>query len=332
MNAISRRFDLKDRGEAARDMIKKHRPGRFLYSIFRLLFLFSVSYIILFPLFYMISNSLKTADQVINPSVVWIPTSVTLENFETAAKAMNYGHSFLVTVEVGVVCALLQVAVCSFVAYGFARFKFKGNTLLFGLVMLTIIVPPQSIVIPSFINYSDMDFLGIVHLISLLSGKEIRLNLLNTPFVFYLPSLFGVGIRSGLFIFIYRQFFKGLPKELEEAAWIDGAGPFRTYFSIVIPLSGVAVLTVVIFSIVWHWNDYYLSSMYMSENFPLAVSLSQIRDGLQMTAGVGTGGNPVLVQNILMAGCLMFIAPVLLLYLVLQKWFIRGIETVGIVG
>lgn len=196
MNAISRRFDLKDRGEAARDMIKKHRPGRFLYSFFRLLFLFSVSYIILFPLFYMISNSLKTADQVINPSVVWIPTSVTLENFETAAKAMNYGHSFLVTVEVGVVCALLQVAVCSFVAYGFARFKFKGNTLLFGLVMLTIIVPPQSIVIPSFINYSDMDFLGIVHLISLLSGKEIRLNLLNTPFVFYLPSLFGVGIRS----------------------------------------------------------------------------------------------------------------------------------------
>ena len=316
MNAISRRFDLKDRGEAARDMIKKHRPGRFLYSFFRLLFLFSVSYIILFPLFYMISNSLKTADQVINPSVVWIPTSVTLENFETAAKAMNYGHSFLVTVEVGVVCALLQVAVCSFVAYGFARFKFKGNTLLFGLVMLTIIVPPQSIVIPSFINYSDMDFLGIVHLISLLSGKEIRLNLLNTPFVFYLPSLFGVGIRSGLFIFIYRQFFKGLPKELEEAAWIDGAGPFRTYFSIVIPLSGVAVLTVVIFS----------------ENFPLAVSLSQIRDGLQMTAGVGTGGNPVLVRNILMAGCLMFIAPVLLLYLVLQKWFIRGIETVGIVG
>ena len=144
--------------------------------------------------------------------------------------------------------------------------------------------------------------------------------------------MFGVGIRSGLFIFIYRQFFKGLPKELEEAAWIDGAGPFRTYFSIVIPLSGVAVLTVVIFSIVWHWNDYYLSSMYMSENFPLAVSLSQIRDGLQMTAGVGTGGNPVLVRNILMAGCLMFIAPVLLLYLVLQKWFIRGIETVGIVG
>ena len=171
-----------------------------------------------------------------------------------------------------------------------------------------------------------------MHLISLLSGKEIRLNLLNTPFVFYLPSLFGVGIRSGLFIFIYRQFFKGLPKELEEAAWIDGAGPFRTYFSIVIPLSGVAVLTVVIFSIVWHWNDYYLSSMYMSENFPLAVSLSQIRDGLQMTAGVGTGGNPVLVRNILMAGCLMFIAPVLLLYLVLQKWFIRGIETVGMVG
>ncbi len=332
MNAINRRIDLRSRGESAMEFVKKRKLGRFVYALFRLLFLFSVSYIILFPLFYMISNSLKTASQVINPSVVWIPTSVTLENFKTAAAAMKYANSFLVSVEVGVVSALLQVVVCSFVAYGFARFKFKGNSLLFGLVMLTVIVPPQAIVIPSYINFSNMDFLGIVHAVSAMAGSDFRINILNTPFVFYLPSLFGVGIRSGLFIFIYRQFFKGLPKELEEAAWIDGAGPFKTYLKIVMPLSGVAVLTVVIFSIVWHWNDYYLSAMYMSENFPLAVSLAQIRNGLQMTTGYGTDANPVVVRNILMAGCLMFITPILLLYLVLQKWFIRGIETVGIVG
>jgi multiple sugar transport system permease protein len=303
-----------------------------IFSLFRLIFLLSISYIIVFPLLYMVSNSIKPLDQLIDPSVVWLPKNVTFDNFKLAAKAMNYWHSFLVSLRVDVVSALIQVFTCSFIAYGFARFRFKGNTFLFGLVLLTIIVPSQATIIPTYLNFTNVDFLEIVSLLRMITGQSIKINLIDSAATFYLPSLFGVGLRSGLFIFIYRQFYRNLPRELEEAAWIDGAGSFKTYFRIVLPLSGVAMLTVAIFSIVWHWNDYYLSSMYFSENFPLAVSLSQIRSGLQSTAGISENGNPVLIRSMLMAGCIMFIAPVLLMYLFLQKYFIKSIETVGIVG
>ena len=310
----------------------KRRLGRWAYALFRALFLFSVSYIILFPLFYMISNAVKPMDQLLDPSIAWIPKSLTLENFRMAGEAMRYGKSFLVSLSVGVVSALLQVVTCSYIAYGFARFRFRGRSLLFGLVILTIIVPPQAIIVPMYLNFTDVDFLGIVRGISALTGTELRINLINTPFTFYLPSLFGVGLRSGLFIFIYRQFFQNLPRELEEAAWIDGAGPLRAYFSIAVPNARISTLTVLIFSIVWHWNDIYLSSMFFVEDFPLSVSLSQIRQGIESTSGFSASAETATIRTILMAGCLIFIAPILLMYLFLQKRFIQSIETVGIVG
>ncbi|HIW73328.1 MAG TPA: carbohydrate ABC transporter permease [Firmicutes bacterium] len=311
---------------------KKRRLNRWAYALFRALLLFSISYIILFPLFYMISNAFKPMEQLLDPSIAWIPKSLTLENFRLAAAAMDYGNSFLVSLRVGVVSALLQVFTCSYIAYGFARFRFRGRGLLFGLVILTVIVPPQAIIVPMYLNFTNVDFLGIIRGISSLTGTEIKINLIDTPFTFYIPSLLGVGLRSGLFIFIYRQFFQNLPRELEEAAWIDGAGPLRAYFSIAVPNSSIATLTVLIFSIVWHWNDIYLSSMFFVEEFPLSVSLSQIRKGLELTSGFAASADTATVRTILMAGCLLFIAPILLMYLFLQKRFIQSIETVGIVG
>lgn len=303
-----------------------------LNALFRLFLLVSASYIILYPLFYMVCNSLKPQDQLLDPSIVWVPKSVTLDNFIIAAKAMNYWNSFGVSVKVDIVSAVIQVFTCAVIAYGFARFNFKGNKLLFALVMVTIIIPPQAIIVPLYLNFNHLDFLGILGFVYKITGKDLRPNLLNTALTFYIPSIFGVGLRSGLFIFIYRQFFKGMPKELEEAAWIDGAGPFKTFIKIVLPSSGVAILTVFLFSIIWHWNDFYLSSMYLSDNFPLAVSLSQIRSGLQNVTGYSEYGNPEQIRNLLMAGCLLFITPVLIMYVFLQKYFIKSIERVGIVG
>ena len=113
-----------------------------------------------------------------------------------------------------------------------------------------------------------------------MTGKELRPNILDTSWCFYLPSLFSVGLRSGILIYIYHQFFLGLPKELEEAAWIDGSAPPRTFLCIALPSSTVAVITVFVLSLVWHWNDYYLAVMYTSENFPLAVSLASLPKAL----------------------------------------------------
>ena len=159
-------------------------------------------------------------------------------------------------------------------------------------------------------------------------GKDLTLNLINTPFTFYLPSIFGVGFQSGLFIMIYIQFLKGIPKELEEAAWMDGAGPIKTFATIIIPSSGVAILTVSILSVIWHWNEYYLMGLYFNENRPLAVVLSDIMNLISLKGGDTINSH----TGVAMASCMLFILPVLIFYLILQKKFIKSIDSVGIVG
>ena len=164
------------------------------------------------------------------------------------------------------------------------------------------------------------------NLLNLIPGVDIPyISLIDSPLTFWLPSIFGVGLRSGLFIFIYRQFFMGLPKELEEASWIDGCNPLMTFFRVVIPSSGVVFLTVSIFAIIWHWNEYYQSVIYFTNDFPLSVMLSGIRSQQGM-ARDAFAAPPV------SAACLIFIAPVLIMYLFLQKKFIQSIDRVGIVG
>lgn len=133
-----------------------------------------------------------------------------------------------------------------------ARFKARGKGVFNALLILLILIPSQMIVVPMMMNYSKLDILGIFGLLNNLTGIDLRVNILGTPLTFYLPSLFGVGLRSGVLIYIYIQFFKGLPGELEEAAWIDGAGLFKTFFSIAVPSSSVVFTTVTIFALVWH--------------------------------------------------------------------------------
>ena len=271
-----------------------------------------------------------------NTSVSWIPTKLFFQNYIDAFYVMDYVKTFFNTVIVMVLSAVLEVAACGVAAYGFARFKFKGRGLLFGLVLLTAIVPVQILVIPQFLNYRYFNLGYLVDLINLIPGVNIPfLDLSDSPFTFWLPSMFGVGLRSGLFVFIYRQFFKGLPKELEEAAYIDGASALTAYIRVILPSSGVAMLTVSIFSIVWHWNDYYLSSMFFNNNPPLSQKLTELRTLLDFSGQVTTITKQELVflkEGILACGCLVTILPPLILYIFAQKFFTEGLERSGIVG
>ena len=295
-------------------------------SAFRYVLLIAISYIILYPLFAMISYSFQAKADIMDTSVTWVPKTGTLENYKVAWEALEYPTSLLNTVVVHLVSAFLEIFTCAIAAYGFARFKFKCRGLLFGIVLFTAIVPVQILVLPLFLNYQYFGFGYIVNLLNLIPGVDIPyISLIDSPLTFWLPSIFGVGLRSGLFIFIYRQFFMGLPKELEEASWIDGCNPLMTFFRVVIPSSGVVFLTVSIFAIIWHWNEYYQSVIYFTNDFPLSVMLSGIRSQ-QGRARDAFAAPPV------SAACLIFIAPVLIMYLFLQKKFIQSIDRVGIVG
>jgi len=310
---------------------RRQRLKSTLYSLFRLLILFSLGYIVLYPLLYMIVTSISTRSSFLNSGRVWIPGEITFENFKFAYEVMDYGKSLLSTIRLELVSALIEVASCAFVAYGFARFNFKIKKLLTLLLFLTILIPSPMIIMPLVVNFSKMDILGALSLFNNLTGVDMRVNMLGTPLTFYLPSLLASGLKSGILIFIYIQFFKGLPGELEEAAWIDGAGPIRTFLSIAVPSSSVVILTAAVFSFIWHWNDYFLAVMYTTENYPLAVSLSMLPDMLT-TRGFYFDQNTPQTMAYMMAGCVMFVLPGLILYMIVQRWFVENIDRVGITG
>ena len=301
-------------------------------SLLRYVVLIAIGYIILYPLFYMISSAIRTRDSFYDPSIVWITSEVTFENFTYAWKVLKYSQAAVNTLIYEMISAGIQIISCSLVAYGLARFEFKEKKILTFFMFMLILVPSQMMMLPIFMNYSKLDFLGLFGLINKLTGIDIRPNVLNSIWTFYLPALLGVGIRSGIIIYIYIQFFKGLPKELEEAAWIDGAGPLKTSIRIALPSSGVVITTVTVFSLIWHWNDYSLSSMYLyAEHWPLAVRLSEITSMEAMGTLRLDSTDPLRIA-IMMAGCLMFILPILIVYLILQKKFVKSIDRVGITG
>lgn len=297
-------------------------------SLFRFAMLIAVGYTVLSPLFQIISNSLKSGADFMNTSVNWIPTKFAIQNYIDAFHVMDYWKTLSFTLLIMVVSALFEVVSCGVVAYGFARFKFPERKILYGLLLLTILVPVRMTFLAQFVSFRNFDFFGISSLIGDIIGKDLTINLINTPFTFYLPSIFGVGYQSGLFIMIYIQFLKGIPKELEEAAWIDGAGPVGTFVRIIVPSSSVAILTVSILSIIWHWNEYYLTALYFNENQPLSVVLSSITEFIKQRGGDSIDSH----TGVAMASCMLFMLPVLVFYLIMQKKFIKSIDRVGIVG
>lgn len=309
----------------------RNKTVEIVVLLIRYIILLSISYVVLYPLFYMISTSFRGFSDFYDPSVLWVPKEFTTQWYDWAINAMEFWQSLRNTIVFECIAAFLEIVSCSLIAYGLARFDFKGKNILLALLILIILVPDQLIIVPKIMNFANLDFLGIVSAINKIFGTEIKINILNTGFAFYLPSIFGVGLRSGIILFIYMQFYKGLPKELEEAAWIDGAGLFQTYTRIALPSSGVVITTVSIFSIIWHWNDYFLSVMFLNSAsvMPLAVKISNIHNEISNKYSVWGGPKSIATQC---AACVMFILPVLIMYIILQRKFVKSIDRVGITG
>ena len=311
---------------------KARHIGQGAYSVFRIIILLAIGFVILYPLLYMVSTSLRSRASFMNSVRVWLPEKLdALTNYRVALKALHYKDGLISSLKYEIVSAVLEIVSCAVAAYGFARFKFPFKKMFTAMLFLTILIPDTMIIIPRVVNNSQLDFLGILALFNRLTGIDLRPNVLNTGLTFWLPSLLAAGLRSGILIFIYIQFFKGLPAELEEVAWMDGAGPIRTFIRIALPSSGVVILTVTVFSLIWHWNDYFLSSMYLTDGYPLAVWLTMMPKQLP-TMGYSLVPSHPETMAVLMAGCLVFILPMLIIYIFVQRWFIESIDRVGITG
>lgn len=324
---------------------KRHalRAGKLVWALARTFLLFILSFVIIYPLLQTISRTFMPWQQYGDPSVVWIPKSLTMININAAIDTMDYGPTFLRTLILCIGCAALQVASSACVGYGFARFRFRLRGPLFALVVLTIVVPTNLIYIPLMMQYRFFDWFGISYVISWITGQpqsNYVTNLLSTLpgsyTTFFLPSLLGVGVRSGLFIYIFRQFFRNVPRELEEAAKIDGCGPWRTFLSIMMPNAGNSAVTVFLFSVIWHWNETMMSNAFFPKEKTLAVTVNNISSSIDAAVSAGfyesVGRNIASAQGLRYASLLLFIIPVLILYIFAQRYFIEGVESSGIKG
>ncbi len=301
-----------------------HRISGYVWPFFRFIIVFGLSFVILYPILYMISTSIRPQAEMSDPSVMWIPKSIRFENFKEIWEAIDYPNTLWNTLVLNIVSSILQVGTCALTGYGFARFKFKGKGILFGIVILQIIVPVQIILIPQYMSFRYFDVFGILN--SLLGSS---ISLVDTNWSMYIPALFCNGIRSGLFIYLFRQFFRGLPKELEDAAYLDGCGPFKTFISVMVPNAASSFLTVFIFSIVWYWNDYYISSLYFTKGNTISLKIDSIATliSMHLTGEVGIASDFIVWME---AGCLLAIAPIIIMYIFLQKYFTEGIAKAGL--
>lgn len=260
----------------------------------------------------MASSSFMTIQDFLDPGIYWIPRELYTENIVLAFQSMDYMVGLKNSAQTVLFGTVGQVISCALAGYGFARFRFPGRELLFMLVIFTFIVPPQTIIVPLFILYRELGWI-------------------DTFLPFTVPAFFAHGLRGSILLIIFRQFFRRQPYELEEAAYIDGSGPLRTFSLIMLPLAVPSILVTFLFSLVWHWNDYYEPMMYLMkpQNFTVPLRLSILRQGLQQLTG-GEAGE-LFNEPLMMAACFLIVLPPLFLYTLTQRFFVESIERTGLV-
>ncbi|MCR5675086.1 MAG: carbohydrate ABC transporter permease [Lachnospiraceae bacterium] len=300
-------------------------------SFARFILLFGMCFMILQPILEKISVSLMSLDDIYNPVVISIPTRVITENYKIAYGGMRYGQGFFNTLIVSLTVALVQVAMCTLVGYGFARFEFPFKKFWFACVMVVILVPPQTISTSLYLHFRFFDILGLHQLIT---GESI--NLRNSTLPYYLMSIGCTGLKNGLYIFLIRQFFRNIPGDLEEAAYVDGLGTFQTFIRIMLPEAKPILTSCFLFAFVWQWTDVFYTRMFLGGKVFLSTSLSGFADGIGSYVGNASGAGqpvqlpPAQVNQLLSTAILLVIAPLIILYLFAQRAFVESISSTGI--
>ncbi len=320
-------------------------------KIFRFVFLLGIAYIVLFPFISKISSSFMSPSDFLDQSVRLIPKKFTVDTYKNIFIHNEYMRAFVNTLMTSLTAAFLQTFVCCFIAYGLAKYKFKGNNLVFMLVMLTMIIPHKTIQTMLVQRFHNFDILNILSFLSggastgidgidnvLASIKVLNLpagiNLLNTFVPIIILSITGLAFKNGLYIFMLRQFFRGIPDSLEESAYIDGSGDFKTFFRIIIPMSVPMMITVFLFAFCWQWTDTFYTGLFFSSDYSAPLILSSMDRFVKVPTSleIPVQNDPTgLYRNAIVNTCsIMLILPLVVLYIFLQRYLVEGIERSGL--
>ncbi|MBP3569762.1 MAG: carbohydrate ABC transporter permease [Lachnospiraceae bacterium] len=320
-----------ERNKRSEGYLFKKVAGNYAYRVVRFLMLFGMCFLILQPILNKISVSFMAEEDLYNAMVINIPEHFTGANYFLAAEFMGYAEALKNTLFISLTVAILQVAICTLVGYGFARFEFPLKKFWFACVILIIVIPPQTIATSLHLHFRFFDVFGIIEA---LKGETI--NLRGSVLPYYLMSAGCMGLKNGLYIYMIRQFFRNQPKELEEAAYVDGCGTLKTFFRIMLPDAKPILTSCFLFAFVWQWTDSFYSKMFLGNTKLLSIQLSRIaasldayiKTQLNNAAGASIGYTNCIIST----GTLMVIVPLLVLYLFAQKGFVESLANTGIKG
>lgn len=305
---------------------------KLLYNLFRYAFLIGISYMALFPVLRLLFTSVTHPDEILAGSTQFLPNDPTFGNYKYALSYFDYTKYALITLYTAGISTVLQCAICSIVGYGLGRYKFKGRALVFGAMLFTIVMPLQTVQIPLTNTLKHFDFFGLGKIIGLfgIPGVDGEVSLLENYMNFFVPALFGVGLRSGIFIFLFQQFFAGMPRDLEDAAKIDGCSPWKCYLKVMLPNITPVLVTVALLSMVYYWNDSFLASM--TANRTNAPMMNAIELAVWTVDAFTNQADAAARSTSIYALMLMGVLPLMLLFTFCQKYFVESMDRSGIKG
>ena len=307
-----------------------------VWYLVRFLILLGISYVILSPFFTRIFQSFMAREDFTDMTVSLIPKHFSTDIYKYLVKENGYFTAMWNTLLLSLITAVLQTIVCCMIGYGVSKFKFKGRKLILLLVIITMVVPPRTLQLAFEQHFTDFDIAKIISwnytgLIELIFGKTPNLTGSFWPFV--ILSLIGCGFKNGLYIFMMIQFFKGVPDELEESAYVDGSGPFRTFWQIIIPLSIPMMVTIFLFAFSWQWTDEFYTGMFIpSVATDKILVMSDVYKTIPKSLASNAAGHQLYDSAIQNTAGMMIIAPLIVVYLFGQKHLVQGIERTGLVG
>lgn len=323
--------------KATRQYLLKRKISKIVQGIFLGALIIGMCFTMLYPVFKLIPNVISDLTDLGNPDVTWIPVERSFMSFEGAFRfIMKKGWMTIVwSVLYAAAIVFVQMMVSAMVGYALARVNFPGANLIFGLVLFAFLVPPQALLLSQYIHFKNFDILGLV---TMINGGTV--DLINQPITLFMLALFGFGVNQSIFVFLFRQFFKNTPKELEEAALIDGCGFHRTYFSIMFPNAKPTIATVLVLGFVWNYGDTYYTGYFHPEGPYLGHILEQtfqpaneyfITHSMQVWYDL-----PIVTSfafdAVKQASAIIYMIPLLIVYFIAQHWLVENIENAGIVG
>ena len=306
-------------------------------AIMRYAILISLGFVIITPLVSTLKEAITSQNALGQRNSVWVPSAVSWQSFTEAVLILDYWKALAYSLVNTTVLAFLQTFCAALAAYSFARLKFKGAGFLFGLVIFTIIVPPQSIMLAQYITFRNFDVFNIFQAVT---GSH--LNLIGAPVSIYILAATGMGVKGGLYIYILRQSFRQFPISIEEASYVDGAGFLKTFLRIVLPGVSSSLLTVGVLSFVWNYADTYYISLLSSNKLQLPLRMVQIQANMRwaimdiekkVPAQYIVESESPYVQTAVASACaFLTILPLVIMYLFVQKRFVQGVERSGLGG